>query len=200
MAAQAAVRRCPARCAGSPCRAPAAPFPCRGRSRRLCSLSPAVRRPRREALTSAQLRPALRPAAARMPKGEVRQAQRIIRRMVQRVWLGGAKSPAGAVRSWHAKYVPKPSAGVVHRLYLRGSADHRVRLARSFARRPLYRSLPNRITTFHPIGPGRRPAHGWRRIYLPPGSHGMLLVSVRVSSADGDPRTGKQMVGLRPRL
>jgi hypothetical protein len=29
------------------------------------------------------------------------------------------------------------------------------------------RSLPNRITTFHPIGPGRRPAHGWRRMSLP---------------------------------
>jgi len=37
----------------------------------------------------------------------------------------------------HAKYVPKPSAGVVHRLYLRRSADHRVRPARSFTRRLL---------------------------------------------------------------
>jgi hypothetical protein len=43
------------------------------------------------------------------------------------------------------------------------------------------RSLPNRTTTFHPIGLGRRPAHGWRRICLPPGSRGMLLISVRVS-------------------
>jgi len=114
------------------------PFPRRGCSRRLCSLSPAVRRRRREALTSASCvrtsacsRAHARRCRASGPANHSADGTaRVARRCQEPLWaLCGLE---------YAKYVPKPSAGVVHRLYLRRSADHRVRPARSFTRRPLY--------------------------------------------------------------
>ena len=119
MAAQAAVRRCPARCAGSPCRA-AAPLPRRRRSRRLCSLSPAARRRRREAATSASC---VRTSACsraharrRRASGTANRSAEGTARMARRCQEPCGRCEVLAMRNTCRNQVP----GVVHRLYRAG--------------------------------------------------------------------------------